>query len=102
MASYGFGNNNVGWKESRKNKLAEILKGLVQDMEGEGKFIGIIQRQKPYVQIDEPSRGVTVMNITYLTREFQVELIERADKKYTEVMTGSEGDSKDYVLSKNL
>lgn len=44
MASYGFGNNNVGWKESRKNKLAEILKGLVQDMEGEGKFIGLIHR----------------------------------------------------------
>jgi hypothetical protein len=42
MASYGFGNNNVGWKESRKNKLAEILKGLVQDMEGEGKFIGLV------------------------------------------------------------
>lgn len=34
MASYGFGNNNVGWKESR----------LVQDMEGEGKFIGLIHR----------------------------------------------------------
>ncbi|HZA71096.1 MAG TPA: hypothetical protein VE548_15485 [Nitrososphaeraceae archaeon] len=102
MASYGFGNNNVGWKESRKNKLAEILKGLLQDMEGEGKFIGLIQGQKPYVQIDEPSRGVTIMNITYLTREFQLELIERADKKYADVMTGTEGDSNDYVLSKNV
>lgn len=42
------------------------------------------------------------MNITYLTREFQVELIERADKKYAEIVTGSEGDTKDYVLSTNL
>lgn len=102
MATYGFGNNNVGWKESRKNKLADTLKGLVQDMEGEGKFIGLVQGQKPYIQVDEPSRGVTIMNITYLTREFQLELIERADKRYADVMTGTEGDSKDYVLSKNV
>jgi hypothetical protein len=102
MASYGFGINNIGWKEAKKDALAKALKELVEDMEGEGKFIGLVQGQKPYVQVDEPSPGVAIINITYLTREFQFELIERADKRYAGVMTGTEGDSKDYVLSKNV
>jgi len=30
-----------GWKESRKDNLAEVLKGLVEDMEWERKFVGL-------------------------------------------------------------
>lgn len=63
MASYGFGDHNEGWKESKKDTLAEELMVLVEDMECEGKFIGLKQGQKPYVQVDEPYRGVAIMNI---------------------------------------
>jgi hypothetical protein len=76
MTSYGFGGNNEGWKESRKDILAEALKVLVEDMECEGKFIGLKQGQKPYVQVDEPYRGVTIMNIAFLKKEYQHGLIE--------------------------
>ena len=40
MASYGFGLNSKGWNESKKGILAKALSELVDDMEGEGKFIG--------------------------------------------------------------
>ena len=43
MVNYGFGINNKGWKESKKNSLAKALKELVEDMEGEGKFIGLVK-----------------------------------------------------------
>lgn len=46
MASYGFGFNNEGWVESKKDSLTKALRGLLEDMEGEGKFIGLVQRQK--------------------------------------------------------
>jgi hypothetical protein len=98
MVNYGFGINNKGWKDSKKNSLAKLLKELFEDMEGEGKLIGLVQGQKPYVLVDEPSPGVTIMNITYLTKEFQHELIERADKRYLAVMSGSDEDS-EYIFS---
>jgi hypothetical protein len=41
MASYGFSLNNKGWNESKKGILATALRELVDDMEGEGKFIGL-------------------------------------------------------------
>src|ERR687897_2222879 len=86
MTSYGFGLNNKGWNESKKSILATALRELVDDMEGEGKFIGLTRGQRPYVLVDEPSRGVTIMNTAYLTKEFQHDLIKRANKKYQEVM----------------
>jgi hypothetical protein len=85
MASYGYGGNNEGWKEYRKYALAETLKDLIIDMEGEGKFIGLREGQKPYVEVDEPSRGVNIRNIRSLKRDHQYELIERADKRYLSV-----------------
>jgi hypothetical protein len=101
MASYGFGLNNKGWNESKMGILSKALKELVGDMEGEGKFIGLARGQKPYVQVDEPFWGIAIMNVSYLTKEFQYELVERANKKYLEVMTGTEGDSEGFVISKN-
>ncbi|MGH9953014.1 MAG: hypothetical protein ACRD5J_15465 [Nitrososphaeraceae archaeon] len=47
MASCGFGLNNEGWNESKKGSLAKALKELVEDMEDEGKFIGLVLRRKP-------------------------------------------------------
>ena len=41
MSSYGFGPNDRGWNESKKGILANTLRGLIDDMEGEGKFIGL-------------------------------------------------------------
>lgn len=102
MVNYGFGINNKGWKESKKNSLAKALKELVEDMEGEGKFIGLIQGQKPYVQVDEPSPGVAIMNISYLTEAFQHDLIEEANKRFQTVMSEVDEDSEGYVLSKNI
>lgn len=102
MASYGFGINNKRWNESKKESLAKTLKELVEDMEGEGKFIGLTQGQKPYVQVDAPYRGVIIMNIAYIAKEFQYELVERANKKYLDVMTGTEDDPEGFVLSKNV
>ncbi|MGH9913145.1 MAG: hypothetical protein ACRD4W_11935 [Nitrososphaeraceae archaeon] len=67
--------------ESKKGILAKTLRGLIDDMEGEGKFIGLTWGQRPYVLVDEPSRGVTIMNTAYLTKEFQHVLIKRANKK---------------------
>lgn len=51
---------------------------------GEGKFIDLIQGQKPYVQVDEPYRDVTIPNIEILNNEYQhsAVTIERADKSY--------------------
>lgn len=49
-------------------------------MEGDGKFIGLARGQKPYVQVNEPFRGIAIMNVS-LTKEFQYELVERANKK---------------------
>jgi len=46
MTRYGFGDNNEGWKESRKDNLAEVLKGLVEDMKCERKFVGLREGQK--------------------------------------------------------
>jgi hypothetical protein len=100
MASYGFGLNNKGWNESKKGILAKALRELVDDMESEGKFIGLARGQRPYVLDDEPSRGVTIMNTAYLTKEFQRDLIKRANKKYQEVMLDE--NSERYVLSKNI
>lgn len=37
MTRHRFGDNNEGWKESRKDNLAEVLKGLVEDMKCEGR-----------------------------------------------------------------
>jgi hypothetical protein len=53
-------------EESRKDNLAEVLKGLVEDMEWERKFVGLREGQKPFVEVDERNRGVTIMNITHL------------------------------------
>ena len=102
MVIYGFGINNKGWKESKKNSLAKALKELVEDMEGEGKYIGLVQGQKPYVQIDEPSPGVAIMNISYLTEAFQDDLIEEANKRFQTVMSEVDEDSEGYVLSKKI
>ena len=103
MASYGFGLNNKGWNESRKGILAKALKELVEDIEGEGKFIGLTRGQRPYVLVDEPSRGVTIMNIAYLTKEFQHDLVRRANGRYLDVMTGTqEEDSEGFILSNNI
>ncbi|HZB73629.1 MAG TPA: hypothetical protein VE378_02690 [Nitrososphaeraceae archaeon] len=98
MASYGFGLNNKGWNESKKGILAKALSELVDD--DEGKFIGITRGQRLYVLVDEPSRGVIIMNTTYLTKEFQHDLIKRANKKYHKVMLDE--NSEGYVLSKNI
>ena len=93
MASYGFGHKNKGWNESKKAILAKALRELVDD-------IGLTRGQRPYVLVDEPSRGVTIMNTAYLTKEFQHDLIKRANKKYQEVM--QDENSEGYVLSKNF
>lgn len=66
MTRYRFGDNNEGWKESRKDNLAEVLKGLVEDMKCERKFVGLREGQKPFVEVDERYRGVTIMNIIHL------------------------------------
>ena len=87
MVNYGFDINNNGWKKSKKNSLAKALKELVEDMEGEGKFIGLVQGQKPYVQVDEPSSGVAIMNISFLTEAFQHDLIGEANKRFQAVMS---------------
>lgn len=102
MVNYGFGINNKGWKESKKNSLAKALKELVEDMEGEGKFIGLVQGQKPYVQVDEPSPGVAIMNISYLTGAFQHDLFKEANKRFRALMSEVDEDSEGYVLSKNI
>lgn len=102
MVSYGFGINNKGWKESKKNSLAKALKELVEDMEGEGKFIGLVQGQKPYVQVDEPSPGVAIMNISYLTEPVQHDLFKEANKRFRTLMSEVDADSEGYVLSKNI
>jgi hypothetical protein len=52
------------------------------------------------MSFDEPSKGVTIMNTAYLTKEFQHDLIKRANKKYQEVMLDE--NSEGYVLSKNI
>jgi hypothetical protein len=101
MASYGFSHNNKGWNESKKGMLARALRELVDDMEGEGKFVGLTKGQRPYILIDEPSRGVTIMNLSYLTKDFQDDLIKVANKKYKDIMP-DEGDSEGYVLSNNI
>jgi hypothetical protein len=101
MASYGFSHNNKGWNEPKKGMLARALRGLVDDMEGEGKFIGLTKGQRPYILIDEPSRGVTIMNLSYLTKDFQDDLIKVANKKYKDIMS-DEDDSEGYVLSNNI
>jgi hypothetical protein len=62
MASYGFGLNNKGWNESKKGILAKALSELVDDMEGEGKFIGLTRGQRPYVLVDELAARVAVAN----------------------------------------
>jgi hypothetical protein len=97
MASYGFGPNNKGWYESKKHILGKALKGLIDDMENEGKFIGLARGQKPYVQVDDPTRGVLILNVSYLTKEFQYKLIERANRKFR-----SEADSEGYVQSNSI
>ena len=68
----------------------------------EGKFVGLTRGQKPYVQVDDPTPGVNIMNVGYLAREFQYELVEGANKKYLDVMKGTEDDSEGVVLSKNI
>lgn len=68
----------------------------------EGKFVGLTRGQKPYVQVDDPTPGVNIMNVGYLAREFQYELVEGANKKYLDVMKGTEDDSEGFVLSKNI
>ena len=100
MASYGFGPNNKGWNEAKKGILAKALRELIEDMEGEGKFIGLTLGQRPYVLVDEPSRGVIIMNTAYLTKDFQHDLIKRANKKYQTIM--SETNSDRYVISNNI
>jgi hypothetical protein len=102
MVNYGFSINNKGWKESRKSSLVKALRGLLEDMEGEGKFIGLVQGQKPYIQADESSSGAAIMNITYLTKKFQHDLIQQVDKKYHAIMTGTEEDSERYIPSRDL
>ena len=57
------------------------------DMESEGKLIGLVQGQKPYVQVDEPSSGVAIMNISFLTEAFQHDLIGEANKRFQAVMS---------------
>ncbi|MGH9912006.1 MAG: hypothetical protein ACRD4W_06155 [Nitrososphaeraceae archaeon] len=95
-----YGNNDRGWNESKKGILAKTLRGLIDDMKGEGNFIGLTRGQRPYVLVDEPSRGVTIMNTAYLKKEFQQHLIKRANKNYQEVMLDE--NSEGYVLSKNI
>lgn len=86
MVNYGYGESNEGWNESRKHALAESLKELIEDMEGEGKFIGLQQRQKPFVEVDVLYKGVTIRRMTHLEEKIQHELIERANKIYVDVM----------------
>lgn len=68
MASYGFGDSNEGWKESRKHALAESLNELIQDMEGEGKFIGLKEGEKQFVEFDERYKGVAIRNKTHMKK----------------------------------
>jgi hypothetical protein len=82
--------------------LLKQLKELVDDMEGEGKFIGLVQGQKPYVQVDEPSPGVAIMNISYLTEAFQHDLFKEANKRFRTLVSEVDADSEGYVLSKNI
>lgn len=71
-------------------------------MQGEGKFIGLSQGEKPYVQVDEPHRGVIIMNLSYLEKKFQYELIERANKLFLSIMKVTEESQEKYILSKNV
>jgi len=57
MASYGYGNNDRVWKGSKKGILAKALEGLIYDMYGEGKFIGLSRGQRPCILADELSEG---------------------------------------------
>jgi len=41
------------------------------------------------------------LNMSYLTREFQCELIEGANKRYVDVMSAEE-ESERYALSNNV
>lgn len=54
------------------------------------------------MQVDDPTPAVNIMNVGYLAREFQYELVEGANKKYLDVMKGTEDDSEGFVLSKNI
>ena len=97
MINYRYNNNDRGCNESQKGILANTLRKLIDEMEGKGKFIGLTRGQRLYVLVDEPSRGVTIMNTAYLTKEFQHDLIKRANKRYHEVMLDK--NSEGYVLS---
>ena len=88
MSNYGFGLNNNSWNESRKDALATALRNLIEDIEVDAKFIGLTRGQRPYVLVDEPARGITIMNIAYLAKEFQNDLINGANRRYLDVMTG--------------
>ena len=84
-----------GWKESRKDNLAEVLKGLVEDMKWERKFVGLREGQKPFVEIDERNRGYYNEYNTPKNRNINMNLLSAQTKKVAVIRAV---DSDGYVL----
>jgi len=70
---------SAGWKEEKKQILAEKLAELVKlyvDKNG----------QSPYVEVDRMYPGVRIRRITHLTEQQHKKIVKKADAIYCEVM----------------
>jgi hypothetical protein len=100
MVFYTYGPLTKGWKETKKQTLANHIADLLKRMNKEGKF-KVRQGQeelnepyspwdygtgKPYLEIDGLEYGVSIRKMTHLTREAHQELVLEADKLYRQIM----------------
>lgn len=79
--NYGYDKDTPGWKEDRKQLLAEMLaKKLPAHL---GRMVGGVT---PYIEVDGLYEGVRIRKITNIATEDRDSFIARADKIYHEVM----------------
>ena len=79
--NYGYNKDTKGWKEDRKELLANRLAQEL-DLDTEWKAGGTA----PYVEVDNLYQGVMIRKITYLSEKESKELIKKADNIYADVM----------------
>jgi hypothetical protein len=92
MVNFGYGSGMKFYDPKRKSQLANALSGLLIDMRTEGKLQvdgeghQLHVELEPYIEVDGLYEGVRIRKITHLKHEEVVEMRDRSELIYRQVM----------------
>ncbi|MGH9983814.1 MAG: hypothetical protein ACRD8W_07655 [Nitrososphaeraceae archaeon] len=88
MLSYGYAKNTIGWVDERKEELSEQLDAMLHNR-AYNWTNDIEQNLLPRIDFNTRYQnyiGVAIINLEYLGKQDIIELLDRADQIYLDVM----------------